>query len=96
MLEYTWAKAHAALNDLPAALFLAAVLFELAGWALRRETLRAVGFWSLWAGVVGGWMAYVAGRMAEDSIDLIVGRTPSTRAGTDGPAAELQTPVEPH
>lgn len=69
MLEYTWAKAHAALNDLPAALFLAAVLFDLAGWALKRETLRAVGFWSLWAGVVGGWAAYIAGRMAEDSID---------------------------
>jgi uncharacterized membrane protein len=69
MLEYTWAKAHAALNDLPAALFVAAVLFDLAGWSLRRETLRAVGFWSLWAGVVGGWLAYVSGRMAEDSID---------------------------
>lgn len=69
MLEYTWAKAHAALNDLPAALFLAAVLFDLAGWVLKRETLRAVGFWSLWAGVVGGWAAYLAGRMAEHSID---------------------------
>ena len=56
MLDYTWAKAHAALNDLPAALFLAAVLFDLAGWALKRETLRAVGFWSLWAEVVGGFL----------------------------------------
>jgi uncharacterized membrane protein len=69
MLEYTWAKAHAAFNDLPAALLLVAVLFDLAGWALKRETLRAVGFWSLWAGVVGGWAAYLSGRMAEDSID---------------------------
>jgi len=69
MLDYTWAKAHAAANDLPAALFLAAVLFDLAGSALKRETLRAVGLWSLWAGVVGGWAAYIAGRMAEDSID---------------------------
>ena len=69
MLEYTWAQAHAALNDLPAALFVAAVLFDLAGWALKRETLRAVGFWTLWSGVVGGWAAYLAGRMAEDSID---------------------------
>lgn len=69
MLAYTWAKAHAALNDLPAALFLTAVLFDLAGWVLKRETLRAAGLWSLWAGVVGGWAAYLAGRMAEDSID---------------------------
>lgn len=69
MLEYTWARVHAALNDLPAALLLVAVLFDLAGWALKRETLRAVGTWSLWAGVVGGWAAYISGRMAEDAID---------------------------
>ena len=42
MFEYTWAKIHAGLNDLPAALLLTAVLFDLAGWALKRETLRAV------------------------------------------------------
>jgi uncharacterized membrane protein len=69
MLTYTWATTHAALNDLPAALLLAAVLFDLAGWALKRETLRAAGLWTLWAGVVGGWGAYLSGRMAEDSID---------------------------
>jgi len=69
MLEYTWAMRHAALNDLPAALLLAAVCFDLAGWALKRDTLRAVGLWTLWAGVVGGWAAYVSGRLAEASID---------------------------
>lgn len=69
MFGYTWATAHAALNDFPAALLIAAVLFDLAGWALRRETLRATGFWTLWAGVVGGWAAFLAGRMAEDTID---------------------------
>jgi uncharacterized membrane protein len=69
MLDYTWAKLHAALNDLPAALLLAAVLFDLAGWVLKRETLRAVGLWTLWGGVIGGWAAYVSGRMAEDAID---------------------------
>ena len=67
--DYTWAKIHAAVNDLPAALLLVAVLFDLAGWALKRETLRATGLWSLWAGVVGGWGAYLSGRLAEDSID---------------------------
>ena len=67
--DYTWAKIHAAANDLPAALLLAAILFDLAGWALKRETLRATGLWSLWAGVVGGWGAYLTGRLAEDSID---------------------------
>ncbi len=69
MLEYTWAMRHAALNDLPAALLFVAVCFDLAGWALKRETLRAAGLWTLWAGVVGGWAAYVSGRLAEASID---------------------------
>ena len=65
----TWAKLHAALNDLPAALLAAAVLFELAGWLLKRETVRAAGVWMLWAGVVGGWAAFIAGNQAEGSID---------------------------
>lgn len=69
MFDYTVAMQHAALNDLPAALLFTAVLFDLAGWALKRETLRAVGFWTLWAGVIGGWAAYVTGRLAEASID---------------------------
>jgi len=65
----TWARLHAALNDLPAALLLAAVLFELFGWLLKRETVRAAGVWMLWAGVVGGWAAFIAGNQAEGSID---------------------------
>ncbi len=65
----TWAKLHAALNDLPAALLAAAVLFELTGWLLKRETVRAAGVWMLWAGVVGGWAAFIAGNQAEGSID---------------------------
>lgn len=65
----TWAKLHAALNDFPAALLAAAVFFELAGWLLKRETVRAAGFWMLWAGVVGGWAAFIAGNQAEQAID---------------------------
>ncbi|MBI1966579.1 MAG: DUF2231 domain-containing protein [Gemmatimonadetes bacterium] len=57
------------MNDLPAALLLVAVLFDLAGWLLKRDTIRAAGLWTLWAGVVGGWGAYLAGRMAEDAIE---------------------------
>lgn len=69
MLVYDWPRLHAALNDLPAALLLVAVLFDLAGWLLKRETIRAAGLWTLWAGVVGGWAAYIAGRMAEEAIE---------------------------
>ncbi len=66
---YDAPRLHAALNDLPAALLLVAVLFDLASAALRRESLRWAGRWTLWAGVVGGWAAVVAGELAEDSIE---------------------------
>jgi uncharacterized membrane protein len=69
MFEYTWAKVHATLNDLPSALLVAAVLFELAGWWLKRETMRAASLWMLWAGVLGGWAAFIAGNQSEASID---------------------------
>lgn len=69
MFGYDWPRLHAALNDLPAALLLVAVLFDLGGWLLKRETVRAAGLWALWAGVIGGWGAYIAGRMAEGVIE---------------------------
>ena len=69
MLGYTWPSFHAAVNDLPAALLTFAVLFELAGWLLKRESLRWASIWTLWAGVLGGWVAVFAGEQAEDLID---------------------------
>jgi uncharacterized membrane protein len=69
MFGYDWPRLHAALNDLPAALLLATVLFDLGTWATKRESLRSAALWTLWAGVVGGWGAVVAGLQAEDVID---------------------------
>ncbi|HXF94493.1 MAG TPA: DUF2231 domain-containing protein [Gemmatimonadales bacterium] len=66
---YDAARLHAALNDLPAALLVVAVLFDLAAWLRRRESLAWAGLWTLWAGVVGGWAAVVAGNLAEESIE---------------------------
>ena len=63
------ARLHAALNDLPAALLFVAVLFDLASWIWKRESLAWAGIWTLWAGVVSGWGAVVAGKLAEESID---------------------------
>lgn len=65
MLGYDWPRLHAALNDLPAALLLAAILFDVLGAVNKRESLRAAGFWCLIAGVVGGALAGLAGEMAE-------------------------------
>jgi len=69
MFGYDWARLHAALNDFPAALLLAAVLFDLLGAALRRESLKAAGFWCLLSGVAGGAVAAFAGVMAEGRIE---------------------------
>jgi uncharacterized membrane protein len=68
-LGYDLPRLHAALNDLPPALLLCAVLFDLAGWILKRESLIWAGIWTLWTGVIGGWAAVIAGELAEDKID---------------------------
>ena len=65
MLGYDWPRLHAALNDLPAALLLVAVLFDLAGAATQRPALRTAGFWTLIAGAVGGALAVISGLQAE-------------------------------
>ncbi len=66
---YDMPRLHAALNDLPAALLVVAVLFELGSWALKRESLKWAAVWTLWAGVIGGWGAVIAGELAEDVIE---------------------------
>ena len=63
-----WARLHAALNDLPAALLLAGVLFDLLGAINKRESLRAAGFWCLIGGVSGGALAALAGVAAEGGV----------------------------
>jgi uncharacterized membrane protein len=69
MFGYDIPRLHAAVNDFPAALLVAAVLFDLVGWLTRRESLIWTGIWTLWAGVVGGWAAVILGEMAEERID---------------------------
>jgi uncharacterized membrane protein len=69
MPGYDWPRLHAALNDLPAALLLVAVLFDLVGAATRRAGLRQVGFWVMVAGAIGAAAAVVSGLQAEEHID---------------------------
>ena len=68
MLGYDWPRLHAALNDLPAALLIGAVLFDLLAAATRRETLRVASFWTLMLGVLGAVAAVISGLQAEDHI----------------------------
>ena len=69
MLGYDWARLHAALNDLPTALLLTAVLFDLAALATRKEGFRLVSFWTLVVGAIGGAAAVISGLQAEDHIE---------------------------
>jgi uncharacterized membrane protein len=69
MFGYDWPRLHAAVNDLPAALLLTAVLFDLAAWGTKRKSLDAAALWTLWAGVVGGWTAVIAGLQAEKALE---------------------------
>jgi len=68
MFGYDWPRLHAALNDLPAALLVVAVLFDLAAALARRPTLRVVGFATMLAGAVGGILAVLSGLQAEGHI----------------------------
>jgi uncharacterized membrane protein len=69
MLGYDAPRWHAVLNDLPAALLLVAVLFDLAAAATKRESLIWAGIWTLWAGVIGGWASVIAGKLAEGALE---------------------------
>src|SRR5215212_1599258 len=68
MLGYDWPRLHALLNDLPIALLVTAVFFDLMALATRRVVLRQVSFALLMVGVVGAIAAVVSGLEAEDHI----------------------------
>ncbi|HXE57359.1 MAG TPA: DUF2231 domain-containing protein [Gemmatimonadales bacterium] len=69
MFGYDLPRLHAALNDLPAALLVVAVFFELVSLVTKREGFRQAGFWTLLVGAVGGAAAVLSGLQAEDAID---------------------------
>lgn len=66
---YDIARLHAALNDLPTALLLTAVFFDLAGAVTKREALAIVGFWTLVLGAVGAGLAVLTGLLAERAVE---------------------------
>jgi uncharacterized membrane protein len=68
MLGYDWPRLHAALNDLPTALLLTAVLFDLLARVLKRPGFRQVSFWTLMVGALGGAAAVISGLQAEEHI----------------------------
>jgi uncharacterized membrane protein len=68
MLGYDWPRLHALLNDLPIALLMAAVFFDLMALATRRVGFRQVSFSLLLVGALGAIAAVVSGLQAEEHI----------------------------
>jgi uncharacterized membrane protein len=69
MFGYDWPRLHAALNDLPAALLVTAVLFDLIAAATRRLAFRQAGLYVLIFGALGGIAAVLSGLQAEEHIE---------------------------
>jgi uncharacterized membrane protein len=69
MFGYDWPRLHAALNDLPTALLVAAVLFDLIAAVTRRLGFRQASLYTLIFGALGAGAAVVSGLQAEEHID---------------------------
>src|SRR5690349_4457309 len=69
MFGYDWPRLHAALNDLPTALLLTAVFFDVVAAITKRPGFRQVSFWTLIVGAVGGAAAVISGLQAEGHIE---------------------------
>jgi uncharacterized membrane protein len=67
MFGYDSARLHAAVNDAAPVLLPMSVVFDLLGAFLKRESLKAAGFWTLSFGVVGGGLAIVTGLLADEA-----------------------------
>lgn len=65
----TAAEWHAALNDLPPALFVASVVFDLTGSVTRRDALKTAAHWTLVGAAIGAVAALVSGLVAEGTIE---------------------------
>ncbi|MGH7498210.1 MAG: DUF2231 domain-containing protein [Gemmatimonadales bacterium] len=68
MFGYDWPRLHAALNDLPAALLLVAVVFDVLAAITKRASFRVAGFWTMVVGAFGGVLAVLSGLQAEEHI----------------------------
>ncbi len=69
MFGYDWPRLHAALNDLPTALLVAAVLFDLIAAATRRMAFRQASLYTLILGALGAAAAVLSGLQAEEHIE---------------------------
>ncbi|MEO8031824.1 MAG: DUF2231 domain-containing protein [Gemmatimonadota bacterium] len=64
---YDLPRLHAAINDLPPALLLAALILELLYLLRHRESFRSASYWTLVFGTIGTALAVGSGLLAEDA-----------------------------
>ncbi len=64
---YDLPRLHAAINDLPPALLLAALILELLYLLRHRESFRSASYWTLIFGTIGTALAVGSGLLAEDA-----------------------------
>ena len=63
------AEFHPPVVHFAIALVIMGVIFDLAGFILKKESLRHAGFWSLMAGVLAVWGAAITGHQAEEVVE---------------------------
>ncbi|NPA16998.1 MAG: DUF2231 domain-containing protein [Aquificae bacterium] len=63
------AEFHPPVVHFAIALVIMGVLFDIAGFVLRKESLKHAGFWSIMVGVVAVWGAAITGHQAEELVE---------------------------
>ncbi|NPA54048.1 MAG: DUF2231 domain-containing protein [Aquificae bacterium] len=70
------AEFHPPVVHFAIALTIAGVLFDTAGFILRKESLKHAGFWTFIFGVIAVWGAVITGHGAEELVEKFVKGTP--------------------
>ncbi|WP_456383299.1 DUF2231 domain-containing protein [Persephonella sp.] len=63
------AEFHPPVVHFAIALVIMGVLFDIAGFVFKKESLKHAGFWSIMVGVVAVWGAAITGHQAEELVE---------------------------
>ncbi|WP_029521667.1 DUF2231 domain-containing protein [Persephonella sp. KM09-Lau-8] len=66
------AELHPPIVHFAIALTIIGVIFELLGFALKRESLKHAAFWTFIVGVLAVWGAMISGEAAEEAVEHLI------------------------
>ncbi len=66
------AELHPPVVHFAIALTIVGVLFDIAGFVLKKESLKHAGFWAFIVGVIAVWGAAITGHQAEELVEYMV------------------------